>query len=554
VTVYESNPPQAEILQKGSVILKDLNNYSNAHLSSVAEHPHYYWYKDGVLQDLPGTQDDTTRNPIFKQGTCTDLPACTGNGVYTLVTAGADNCPSPPSEPKHIFFNNQAPLNIAAPATFTGNATSPSTASLQWTDSSPNELGFEVWRRSKLTATTYSKWVMAILTAPDASSFADAGLIPSTIYQYKIRAVGSAGRSNYTPSSSSQFLTITTHADVIAPTTPQNLTAASTGIREISLTWQGSTDDTGIKNYMIIYNGDTVYTPGAVTSLKLQNLVLNQDYAFNVYAVDLGGNYSQPSNTASETTVVNGLYYEHSTGSWSDLDLINWSIAEYKGKVNTVTLAPRTQEDYFNFEFDGYLYITIPGTYQVRTTSDDGSRFTLNNTVVVDNDGLHGNITVTSATLTLNSGPQLANIKYFEATGGQTLTVQYKGPDTGNNWITIPESAWKSGASSPPIDARMASTEETSMKETMMPKMEIYPNPVNANQTITVKISDTQEQPVTVRLVNLMGESIFERTIEADELSFEHQLSPTRPVGKGIYLLVLQQGDNVVKERVVVKE
>jgi predicted esterase len=557
VTVYESNPPQAQIMQKGSVILKDLNNYNNAHLTAVGDYAHYYWYKNGALLDLPGTQDDTTKNPIFKQGTCTDLPACTGNGVYTLVTSGLDNCPSPPSEPKYIYFNNQAPINITAPATFTGSATSPSSTQISWTDSSPNELGFEVWRRKRTGTTTftYSKWTLSVLTAPNVTSFTDRGLEPSTLYQYKIRAVGSSGRSNYTPSSSSQYLVITTLADGVEPSAPQNLTAASTGIREISLSWQASTDNTGIRRYMIFVDDDTVVTSGPATTWKLQNLELNHEFTFTIKAVDLGGNLSQASNTATANTVVTGLYYEHSTGSWSDLDLINWNIAEYRGTVNTVTLAPRTQEDYFNFEFDGYLHITVGGTYQFRTTSDDGSRLTLNNVVIVDNDGLHGNVTVTSTDQLLPAGPQLANIKYFEATGGQTLTVQYKGPDTGNSWITIPQSAWKSGDSSDALlSARMAST-ESKTKPTLYPTLNIYPNPVRPDDAITLAVADNNEaETVRVRLVSMMGEIMYEKIMDPKDIQGQFSFTPDRQITKGIYILVFQQGDAIVKERVVVQD
>jgi hypothetical protein len=553
VTVSESNPAQAQITQKGTVLLKDLNNYNNAHLSAVGSFAHYYWYKDGALMDLTGTQDDTTKNPIFKQGTCTDLPACTGNGAYTVVTAGFDNCPSPVSEAVHVFFNNQAPINIPAPTTFTGSSSSPSGASISWADASSNEIGFELWRRKKTGTTTYSTWTLATLTAPNVTSYTDSGLEPATIYQYKIRAAGAAGRSNYTPSSSTQFLIVTTQPDNVMPTQPTNLTANATGIREISLTWQPSTDNTGIRNYLIFFDDDTVSTPGTSTSAKLQGLELNHVYNFTVKAKDLGGNLSAPSNAATADTYMTGLYYEHSTGGWSDLDQINWNVAEYRGKVNNITLAPRTQEDYFNFEFDGYLYITAGGVYQFRTTSDDGSRLTVNNQVIVDNDGLHGNITVTSANQSLNTGPQLVNVKFFEYTGGQTLTVQYKGADTGNNWITVPDAAWKSGnQSSSALAGRMASEEETKLKT--YPSLSIYPNPVQQHETISISATNTQTEYVRVRLVNLMGETLFEEIMDSKTLKEGTPIAPSRPLVKGIYLMIIQQGNETVKERLVVRE
>jgi predicted esterase len=558
VTVTESNPAQAQVVQHGSIVLKDLNNYNDANLSAVGDYAHYYWYKNGTLVDLAGNEDDTTKNPIIKQGTCTDLPQCTGNGTYTLVTAGFDNCPSPPSEPLQIYFNNQAPISITAPSSFTGTSGSPSGASVNWTDNSSNENGFEIWKRKVITSTTFSRWSMSALTAPNVTSFNDEGLDPGSTYQYKIRAVGPGGRSNYTPSASNQFLVINTQADITPPSVPQNLTAVASGIRQITLNWQASTDNTRIANYIIHYNGQTLQTPDANTGFVMWNLDLNTNYSFTVSAVDLGNNESDPSNAANANTYMSGLYYEHSTGGWTDLDQIDWNVAEYKGKVPNFTLNPRTQEDYFNFEFDGYLYITTGGTYQFRTTSDDGSRLTLNGAVIVENDGLHGNVTVTSANQSLSSGPQLVNVKFFEYTGGQTLIVQYRGPDTGNNWINIPDAALKSGTPPPaPLAARAASG--TQDKQTASPKtarissVNIYPNPVATNESLSLSVEGESEEPVHVSIVDMMGESYYENTFNASDAE-NANLVTRRALRKGVYVLMLHQGDQVIKHRIVVKE
>jgi chitodextrinase len=307
--------------------------------------------------------------------------------VYTLVTAGFNNCPSPVSDPVHIYFSDQAPINITAPTSFTGSATSGSTAQLSWGDASSNEIGFEIWRRRLISGTSFTKWEMPVLTTANAQSYNDSRLQPSSTYQYKIRAVGTAGRSNYTPSSSTQYLIITTQGDSQPPTTPMNLTATNTAIKEITLKWSASTDNTGIRDYVIYYGSTSVATGTPVTTYTLKNLALNANYTFTVKARDLGGNLSAASNSASATTYVEGLYYEHSTGAWTDLDMINWNVAEFKGKVVNFTLGPRTQEDYFNFEFDGYLYINSGGSYQFQITSDDGGRLTLDGAMLIDNDG-----------------------------------------------------------------------------------------------------------------------------------------------------------------------
>lgn len=557
VTVTSSSPTQAQIIQTGTVLLKDLNNYGNAHLSSTVVADHYYWYKDGVLVNLPGSLDDTTRNPIFKAGNCTG--PCTGNGVYTLVTAGFNNCPSPPSAPIHIFFNNQAPINITAPATFTGNATSENTATVNWANSSSNETGFEIWRRKKTGTTTYTKWAMATLTNANVTSFNDSGLEPGSTYQYKIRAVSNSGRSNYTPSASNQYLVINTENDTQNPTVPLNLVATSTAIREITLTWQPSTDNTGIREYNIYYGSTVVSTGTAVTTYKLSNLSLNTNYSFTVRAKDLGGNLSAPSNVAAGDTYVTGLYYEHSTGAWTDLDLINWNMAEFKGEVDNFSLTPRTQEDFFNFEFEGFVYINVAGSYQFQSSSDDGSRITLNNTVIVNNDGTHGTVTVSSALISLGSGPHSINVKYFENSGGQNLTIRYKGPDTGNAWLAIPNSALRSGTSDGGASMMMASSQPVMAtardKGFVEPELSIYPNPAPGGENVKLQVDTQGESPVHVEVINMMGKSYYQSTFNAEEVRSDGvEISPREKMTRGIYLLILKQGDHTIKRRIIVND
>lgn len=550
VTVTSSSPSQAVITQTGTVILKDLNNYNYAHLASANADEHYYWYKDGVLVNLPGSLDDTTRYVKLSQGDCSGN--CTGNGQYTLVTAGTNSCPTPASEPISIIFNNQAPVNITGATSFSGSGTGQTTATVSWTDASDNEGGFEIWRRKQTGTSTYTKWAMAVLTAPNVNTFNDSGLEPGSLYQYKIRAVSATGRSNYTPSASNQYLIINTAVDTENPTVPQNLAATSSGIGEVRLTWQASTDNTGIREYNIYYGSTIVGTVSPVTSYVLKDLALNTNYSFSIRAKDLGGNLSASSNSADVNTTVTGLYYEHSTGAWNDLDEINWDAAEFRGTVTNFSLTPRTQEDYFNFEFEGFLHITTGGNYEFQTTSDDGSRLTLNNVVVVENDGLHGNVTVTSAVTVLGAGAHTINVKYFESAGGQTLTVKYRGPDTGNNWINIPDAALRSG--DPSMSMASAHDAEEFQASVVENNVNVYPNPVKQFEPFRVQVDQASEKPVQMTLLDMKGTSYFDGTFDAVTIAQGATLTPTQTLERGMYVIVIKQQDRVVRKRVIVKD
>jgi hypothetical protein len=549
VVVTEQNPAQAQVEQTGTLLLKDLNNFADAKLKSVNEAAHYYWYKNGALVDLAGTSDDTVRYATFKQGTCTSN--CTGNGNYTLVTAGFDNCPSPPSAPKQIFFNNQAPLNISAPTAFAGTVLSPSSIKLTWNDASSNENGFEIWSRKKTGSTTYTKWEMRKLTNANAETFTDTQREPSTIYQYKIRGVSSSGRSDYTPTGSG-VLTVTTTVDSTDPSIPQNLVATSTAIKTITLSWQASTDNTSIRQYRIYYGGQTILTGSSKTNYKIENLDLNTVYSFTIKAEDFGGNLSAASNAASANTYVTGLYYEHSTGAWGDIDDIDWTNAEFSGKVNNFTLTPRTQEDYFNFKFEGYLYINTGGAYQFRTISDDGSRVELDSVVVVNNDGVHESKTVTGPLQTLTSGPKRITVRYFEYAASQTLTVKWKGPDTGNLWVNIPDAALKSGTSPSGrmamADALVADDEQA----TRTLGVSVFPNPAPGSN-MSIQLQSENEAELHVKLIDYTGRPVYENNFRADQLREGIQAIPDNLVD-GIYVLMVSQDKQTVQKRVIIKK
>ena len=551
ISVTQQTPAQPVIEQVGTVKLKDLNNYNKAHLKASKEAAHYYWYKNGSLVNLSGSVDDTVRHPAFVAGNCTGT--CTGNGAYTLVTATADNCPSPPSKPKNIYFNNQAPVNIAAPGSFTGQVSSLSTVKLNWSDASGNETGFEIWRRNAV-GTSYSKWEMRTLTAANVKTFTDTGLKPSTKYHYKIRAVSNTGRSNYTPAASNAFLTITTGEDNTKPSAPQSFTAKAVAINTIQLSWKASTDNTGIKQYRIYYGSKSVATGSPSTTHVIDDLTLNTNYSFTVKAEDFGGNLSAASNTASANTYVTGLYYQHTTGAWVDLDQINWSAApEYTGTVSTFTIAPRTQEDYFNFQFDGYLYLTKSGVYQFRTISSDGSRVTVDNVVVVNNDGLHDNRTIQGQTISLNAGHHKINVKYFDYEGIHTLNVQYKGPDTAGKWVTIPASALRSGNSQ---NATMMASETNARERegtfTENVHLNIYPNPAT-RENINLTVESYENIPVEVILMDFHGKEVYRRHFETAELAYGTPIVPDGTLNEGIYIFILKSGDNAIRERIWIK-
>lgn len=537
LTLTVADPPQAQITQIGTVLLKDLNGYENAQLQSEGEHAAYYWYKDGQLLDLPGTEDDT-------MSLATIRPSY-GNGAYTLVVSDY-GCFSGHSEPKQIFFNDSAPVNITAPTDFQGVSYSAAENTLTWKDASTDEGGFEIWRRRKLSDTNYSPWEMAGLAAANAVTFDDTTVEPLMNYQYKIRAVSNNGRSVYTPSAAGEGIVVETVVDTEAPKAPTELSAKEKGVQRILLTWKPSIDNTRIREYVVYYNDQSVSTGRPDTSFMLTNVPLNTELEITVKGMDLSRNLSPASNAVAVSTFFSGLYYQHTTGSWSDLDSVDWSWSEFDGKVSNFTLAPRTQDDYYNFSFDGFLLVTAGGNYQFRVTSSDGSRLYLDNALVVDNDGVHEPATATSSTVSLSEGPHRIYLQFFEYTATDSLLVEYNGPDTGNEWIAIPHDVLKSD----PSVVTAIGDPDNGPEDSFI--VSVYPNPTTQSN-INVIVDTVIPSQVRVRLLDPVGRNLFEEVVDPEVIRQGIQLSPAGTMSVGMYIVVVEQAGVVVRQKVIVR-
>jgi hypothetical protein len=472
-----------------------------------------------------------------------------------LITTGFDNCPTPPSDTVHLYFNNSAPTMTSTnniPTNFTGTVLSPSSASLSWNCNSTVETGFEIWRRKPGDI-----FRLAGVAPANSTSFIDTNLEPSTTVDYKIRTVALKSKTSYAPSNTlTTNLVITTSADTVPPGPPSNVLVTGNTVSSISLSWTAAIDDIKIRRYIISYLDTSVVTPTNATSFTITGLPMNAAVQITVTAEDYSGNTSAPSEPVVGTTYVTGLTYGHSTGAWTDLDQItNWNTPEFTGVVPNFTLNPRTQEDFFNFEFKGYLYITDPGNYEFQISSDDGSRLTLNNVVIIDHDGVHGNTTRNSALIPLSNGPQLINVKYFDYTGGQSLTVKYKGVDTKNKMITIPNSALKSG-SAPPVSGSSIAGEHYVIPEVKVSEdfvsVNVFPNPVASNN-ITLLVNTASKEPLNVDLIDIMGKSYYRNTFTPEEVREGAPISPNSTLINGMYVIVVKQGKYTAKQKVLIR-
>jgi hypothetical protein len=92
-------------------------------------------------------------------------------------------------------------------------------------------------------------------------------------------------------------------------------------------------------------------------------------------------------------------------------------------------IRPATRDDSFGFVFTGILKVPEDGSYTFTLDSDDGSRLTIANQVVVDHDGIHGVGDPQQATVMLSAGRLPIRLDYFQAQHDKGLAVTWSGPN-----------------------------------------------------------------------------------------------------------------------------
>jgi len=157
---------------------------------------------------------------------------------------------------------------------------------------------------------------------------------------------------------------------------------------------------------------------------------ISGDFASGFVVTESGWQYeyydlgTSPTNLASAGFTLNGgrdnSNVATSTGVTQDLNPTNFDSG-----------------DNYALKFETTLTITTAGTYTFRTRSDDGSQLFLDGVQIVDNDGLHGAVTVTSSGQVLAAGTYTLEATFFERTGGNVMEVTMSGADTGNVYTDL---------------------------------------------------------------------------------------------------------------------
>lgn len=165
--------------------------------------------------------------------------------------------------------------------------------------------------------------------------------------------------------------------------------------------------------------GDHTYYhyPSGISSIDEQELVLQE-----------------ATEVSQSVNGVSFVYYEDRFERVADIKKSN---PKKSGVLTNFSLSPAESEDWMGFEYRAWIKIPKTEIYNFYILSDDGAVLSLNDKVVVDNDGSHSQRR-SEGKLFMEEGFHDLSLLYFERYMGEVLEVGYSSRDVTET--TIPDS------------------------------------------------------------------------------------------------------------------
>jgi large repetitive protein len=423
--------PAITVTGLASRVIPSLDGSTSVQLEVPAGYVTYDWQKTDNPTTISSTRFLNVSSP----------------GDYKVKVTEQFGCVSSFSNPFSVIDANGSNKPDAATGLI-ATTISKTSIRLDWTDNpSPqfNETNFEVYAGTQ----SGGPYKFVGITAQDIRKFNVTGLNPNTKYYFRVRAVNNSGASGASNEASG-----TTQVDTQAPIAPTNLKIISTSRNSITLQWDAALDDVGVSKYEIYVNGIKSYVTTGLT-FTISGLTYPNSYNVTVKALDLAGNISPFSNQVTGESLLGGLDYKYYALTSAPSTMPNFGLLapDAVGTMPSISLTSATQTTNFAFLWEGYINITVAGTYNFRTTSDDGSMlylgpkngtgspYNIPNYLIVSNNGVHGAVSINSSNLNLSVGTYPIALAYFQGGGGYSCSLSWKIPGS-SSYVAIPNSAF----------------------------------------------------------------------------------------------------------------
>lgn len=290
----DNTPPTTPTGLTGSAVSYQQVTVSWHSSTDVSGIKHYeLWYRQGNTGSF---------SKIIVTGTSYTHTGLQPGATYQYYVVAVDNYNNASSAGTTITLQT-LPDNVkpAAPASISATADSSVQISLTWSAGTDNVgvAGYNIYR--KAGSSGFTKINSSVV---NATNYYDTGLTPGATYTYQVATVDTAGNE----SAGRAEVSRTTLPDNQAPSVPGSVSAQVLSATQIKLSWNASTDNVRVAEYIIYRSTDnrTFARVGSSTITYYTNTGLspNTTYYYKISAKDSTGNESAQSAAVSAKTTV----------------------------------------------------------------------------------------------------------------------------------------------------------------------------------------------------------------------------------------------------------
>ncbi|WP_405296436.1 endonuclease [Algibacter sp. Ld11] len=329
--------------------------------------------------------------------------------------------------------------------------------------------------------------------------------------------------------------------DTEAPTVPTNLTAANATSTTVDLSWDASTDDTGVTSYQIYVDGEYFISSQSGTSLTLTDLNPETTYSFSVLATDLANNKSDLSDAVNATTLEDSTpvssaciteTFENlvSTVGSNDSQYADRTWTGNDGGTWTATLA---RIDRVILPESKAITFDARGTKTGNVTSAmfSGGIGSLTATTQRAYSGGSGNLDImvngnVVGSLPYGDSAQTTTISNINITGNVTIVITES--TSGGDRVTLDDLSWTCYTS--------LSTDDKFLEE-----LKIYPNPVKGSN-----INIDTNEPLEFGIFDILGKQTNRGVISSSAQSID-----VANLEQGVYILKLSSEARSITKKIV---
>lgn len=178
--------------------------------------------------------------------------------------------------------------------------------------------------------------------------------------------------------------------------------------------------------------------PGIQSPVYKDSLVLTKSVTMKAATIFNSGlssetvtaifNQQTPAPAINNIATAPGLKATFFKGEWKWMPDFKKLVNGNTSIVSSPALALiKTPKEYYAVQFTGFIKIPVTGVYQFYILSDDGSKVLIDDAMVVDNNGCHGDLEK-SGEKGLAAGLHRFRVNYFQNGSGQSLKVLIKAP------------------------------------------------------------------------------------------------------------------------------